>query len=133
MFFNRVPSNEAQVASLFTMYNDVWSVVHSSTLNKDCLSLFIVWSCLLRNFQNYGMNIQWNCAVVVSFKDYNVWKLQLQMGIVKFSFWNLSRFYVSFEHICEELLQYKDCNFAQILILFIKTHRSDHMIQVLTA
>ena len=55
------------------------------------------------------------------------------MGIVKFSFWNLSRFYVSFEHICEELLQYKDCNFAQILILFIKTHRSDHMIQVLTA
>jgi len=62
-----------------------------------------------------------------------VWKLQLQMGIVKFSCWNLSRLYMSFERICEELLQYKDCNFAHVLILFINTHGSDHVVPVLTA
>ena len=79
------------------------------------------------------MMIQRNCDIVTSFKEYNVWKLQLQMGIVKFSCWNLSRLYMSFERICEDLLQYKDHNFAQILILFIKTHRSDHVVPVLTA
>ena len=62
-----------------------------------------------------------------------MWKLQLQMGIVKFSCWNMSRLYMSFERICEELLQYKDCNFEQILVLFINTHRSDHVVPVLTA
>jgi len=113
--------------------NNVWSVIHSSTLKKDCLSPFIVSRCLSRNFQVYGMSIQWNCDIVASFKYYSVWKLQLQLGIVKFSFWNLSGLYMSFERICEELLQYKDCNFARILILFIKTHRSNHVVLVLTA
>jgi len=40
---------------------------------------------------------------------------------------------MSFERICEELLQYKDCNFELVLILFINTHRSDHVVPVLTA
>jgi len=40
---------------------------------------------------------------------------------------------MSFEHICQELLQYKDCNFAHILIPFIENHRSNHVVPVLTA
>ena len=113
--------------------SNVWSVVHSSTLKKDCFPPFIVSSYLSRSFQVYGMSSQRYCDIVPSFKEYNVWKLQLQMGIFKFSCWNLSRFYMSFERICEELLQYNVRNFAQILILFMKTHRSDHVDPVLTA
>jgi hypothetical protein len=134
VFFNRVLSNEAQVDSLFTMWQRCLVCGAQFHIEK---GLFITVCCIklrIEKFsQVYGISIQWKCDIVASYNDYNVWKLQLQMGIVTFSCWNLSRLYINFEHICEALLQYNEYNFARILILFIKTHISDHVVPVLTA